>query len=269
MKKTLLSLAIIFMAIISVNSQTVWNLGGDEALNATSPAFPTSTGIGIGDGTAGNPAFPVMINGLGITGISTNANMGAVNASAKTFGSYSFVNRFQFNGAGYTGAAAGDATPLVNMPTQRFLTFNVSGNSTVYMIGITGSSSSERKVFVTDGTNYVGSVTFPAASALSDGTINYTGGATTLYVFCNASCNLALLSATNVVASSVPSILSDKGITFNGSEITNTKGLEIEVYNALGKRITSSISSIPTNNFQKGMYIVRIAGTSDVLKIMI
>ena len=112
-------------------------------------------------------------------------------------------------------------------------------------------------------------VTFPAASALSDGTINYTGGATTLYVFCNASCNLALLSATNVVASSVPNVLSDKGITFNGSEITNTKGFEVEVYNALGKRITSSTSSIPTNNFQKGMYIVRIADTSAVLKIMI
>lgn len=269
MKKTLLSLAVIFMAVISVNSQTIWNLGGDVALNATSPAFPLSSGIGTGDGTAGNPAFPVMINGLGITGISTNANMGAVNASAKTFGSYSFPNRFQFNGAGYSGAAATDVTPTVNMPTQRYLTFNVSGNSTIYVIGITGSSSSDRKLFVTDGTNYVGSVAFPAGSALSDGTINYTGGAATLYVFCNAACNLTLLSATNVVTASVKSILSDKGITFNGSEITNTKGLEVEVYNALGKRITSSKSSIATNNFQKGMYIVRIAGTSDVLKIMI
>lgn len=269
MKKTLLSLFIAFSAVILVNSQTVWNLGGDVTLASTSPAFPISSGIGIGDGSAGNPAFPVMINGLGITGINTNLNMGAVEASAKTFGNYSFPNRFKFNGAGYSGAAATDATPLVNMPTQRYLSFNVSGNSTIYMIGITGSSGSDRKVFVTDGTNYVGAVSFPAASSLSDGTINYVGGATTLYVFCNSACNLTLLSATNVVTASTKNTLSDKGIAFNGKEITNANHETIEVYNMLGKKILTSSSTVSTKSFEKGIYFVRQAGTNNVLKFII
>ncbi len=70
-------------------------------------------------------------------------------------------------------------------------------------------------------------------------------------------------------ATNVTNPLADKGISYNGSEITNTKGLEIEVYSALGKRIMTSTSSISTNSFQKGMYIVRLAGSNNVLKIMI
>lgn len=269
MKKVLLLISFALISFIAVNAQKVWNLGGDATLAATSQAFPLSAGIGNGDGTTGNPAFPVMIDGLGITGISTNTNMGAVNASSKTFGSYTFPNRFQLNGAGYTGANAADAAPLVNMPTQRYLSFNVSGNSTIYVIGITGSSSSERKLFVTDGTNFVGSVTFPAAGSLSDGTVTYTGGATTLYVFGNAAINLTLLSATNYVTAKVNPVLSDKGISFNGNEIVNNKNLDIEVFNVLGKLIASSNTNISTANFPKGVYLVRPDGVNDVLKISI
>lgn len=271
MKKTLLLFAIVILAF-GLNAQTtkVWNLGGDATLAATSPAFPVTAGIGTGDGTAGNPAFPVMIDGLAITGIASNVNMGAVNASSKSFGTYTFPNRFQFNGGGYTGAGAGDAAPLVNMPTQRFVSFNVGGNSTVYIIGVTGSNSSERKLFVTDGTNLVGSVTFPAGSgALNDGTVTYTGPAATLYLFCNSACNLTYISATNYVTTSVKTVLTDKGVAFNGSDITNVKGLEIEVFNVLGKSIAKANTSISTANFQRGIYIVRIAGTNETLKFSI
>jgi hypothetical protein len=64
-------------------------------------------------------------------------------------------------------------------------------------------------------------------------------------------------------------VLSDKGISFNGTEIVNTKGLPIEVYNVLGKRMVSSITSISTANFQKGVYIVRATGINGSLKICI
>ncbi len=267
MKKTLL-LASVILAAITINAQKVWNLGGDATLAATSPAFPLSAGIGNGDGTAGNPAFPVIINGLNITGSATNTNMGAVNASAKTFSSYSFPNRFQLNGAGYSGAAATDETPLVNMPTQRYLSFNVSGNSSIYVIGITGSSSSARKLFVTDGTNLIGSVGFPAASVLSDGTVNYTGPATTLYVFANQAINLCLLSATNYVVTKDSKIFADKGITVAGHEISNPKNLKLEVYNALGKKILSSTNNLNIEKFEKGIYVVRAEGVKGALKFV-
>jgi hypothetical protein len=267
MKKTLLLSAIVLMSTFALNAQTVWNLGGDATLALTSPAFPLSAGIGNGTGTEGNPEFPVTINGLAITGIAGNTNMGAVNASEKPFGTYTFPNRFQFNGGGYAGANAADETPLVNMPVQRYLSINVSGNSTIYVIGVTGSSSSDRKLFVTDGTNLVGSVAFPASSSLSDGTVTYTGGAATLYLFCNAACNLTYLSATNVILASVKDVLSDKGVSFNGTEISNTKNATLEVYNILGKKVISSTTSISTKNFVKGVYVVRIAGSNETMKI--
>ncbi|MDD2797262.1 MAG: T9SS type A sorting domain-containing protein [Bacteroidales bacterium] len=258
MKRKLLSLAMALIVVMGLNAQKVWNFGADAT------TFPLSTGVGMGP-------FPVIIDGLSITGISTNANMGAITAGAKTFTdannvSYSFANRFQFNGAGYTGAAATDVTPSVNMPTQRYISFNVSGNSKIYFIGITGSSSSARKIFVTDGTTYVGGLNFPAASVANDGTIDYTGPAATLYIFCNQSCNLYYLSATNVLTTGIKSTLSDKGVTFNGTELVNNLGAELEVYNVVGKKITSSITTISTSNFPKGIYMARIKGHKEVLK---
>lgn len=274
MKKTLLFATALLLCIFTASAQKAWNLGGDLTIGLTAPAFPLSAGIGNGDGTAGNPAFPVNINGLLITGISTNVNMGAVNASQKTFvsttlGNLDFPNRFQFNGAGYAGAAATDAAPLVNMPTQRYLSFNVSGNSTIYIIGITGSSSSARKIFVTDGTNYVGGVSFPAATTLSDGTVTYTGPAATLYVFGNAACNLVYLSTSNYVSTQVNQVLSDKGIIYNGSVISNKNGLELEVYNVLGKKVVSAKTDISTTSLPKGIYVVRAKGINETLKISI
>jgi len=278
MKRTLLFTAIACMTFFGASAQKVWNLGGDPTVaTAGASAFSLSAGIGTGDGTTGNPAFPVVIDGLSITGIAGNANMGLVEASAKTFTdangvAYSFANRFKNNGGGYTNATTTDVTPSVNMPTQRYLSFKVSGNSKIYVIALSGSSSASRKLFVTDGTNLIGSIAFPAATVLSDGSVNYTGPATTIYLYSNASINFALLSATNYVSAataSVSSVLSDKGVSFNGTEISNNKGLALEVYSVLGKRVANSVTSIPTNNFQKGVYIVRISGSNDSLKICI
>ena len=67
----------------------------------------------------------------------------------------------------------------------------------------------------------------------------------------------------------VSTVLADKGISFNGTEISNTKNLPVEVYNVLGKKVASSSANIATTNFVKGVYIVRVAGASDSLKISI
>jgi len=72
-----------------------------------------------------------------------------------------------------------------------------------------------------------------------------------------------------LTATAVKQVLTDKGVSFNGTEIVNAKGLSLEVYSVLGKRVASSLTSIPTTNFQKGVYIVRVSGTNDSLKICI
>lgn len=237
MKKTLLLVALLTFSL-TIFCQKVWNLGGDASLSATPWAL--STGIGNGSGTEGNPAFPVIVDGLSITGITGNINMGAVTASSKTFTdsnskSYTFPNRFQFNGGGYSGASVDHLEPTTFMPTQRYISFDVSGNSEIYVIGITGSSSATRRLFVTDGTKLIGTVIFAAGSNAFDGTVTYTGPATTLYLFCNQACNLMLLSTTNYVASSInqvnsnKTIVSEKFFDILGREVSNkSKGLIIK-----------------------------------------
>jgi len=71
------------------------------------------------------------------------------------------------------------------------------------------------------------------------------------------------------VISAINPVLSDKGVSFNGTQILNNNGLALEVYNVLGKKVVSSMTSIPTANFQKGVYIVRVAGQNASLKICI
>lgn len=72
-----------------------------------------------------------------------------------------------------------------------------------------------------------------------------------------------------VGGTSVKNVLADKGITYNGSLISNSNELEVEVYNILGKKLISSTTSISTKNFMKGIYVVRIAGSNDAMKISI
>lgn len=231
MKKILLTIAVL-TAIVSMSfgqTVTIWNVGND----ATN--FPVSDGIGAG------PDKSVYVNGLGIhTGTATNTNMGQVEAGAKTFTSpttstaYTFINRFKYNGAGYSGAKNTDTQPTVMMPTQRYLSFQVAGNSTIYVIGASGSAGSSRNLFVTDGTALIGTVNFPD-TPLSEGTFTYTGPAATLYMFCNASINMYYITATNVVVSSVnntnihKTVVSEKLFDVLGREVNNkSKGLIIK-----------------------------------------
>jgi hypothetical protein len=58
----------------------------------------------------------------------------------------------------------------------------------------------------------------------------------------------------------------DKLISFNGTDIVNEKNLSLEVYNVLGKLIAKSNTTINTNSFEKGIYMVRAQGVQDALK---
>jgi len=268
MKKTLLTIFVSVLAtttLFSQGSDKVWMLGND----ATN--FPTSTGIGAG------PNKTVYKDGLGIhTGNIEGANMGQVDASSKslTIGEtvYTYTNRFKFNGAGYPSAAVGQTTPSVSgvdyfMPTQRYLSFKVLGNSTIKAHAITGSTGTQRNLFVTDGTKLVGTMNVADDGVIAEYSVTYTGPATTLYLFCNYALNLYYLSATNYdIKTSVNKPTIDKVVSFNGTDIVNEKNLSLEVYNVLGKLIAKSNTTINTNNFEKGIYMVRAQGVQDAFK---
>ncbi len=190
MKKTLLLISVTILLSIGLQAQE-WNFGNDSINFPDYPGLPAET--------------TVTINGLSITSGPAVTNMGIVEPNQKTIGTTTYHRRFKFNGGGYTGAAAGDLLPSVNMPTQRYISFPVTGNRTILVHGITGSSSSARKLFVTDGTNYIGAMDFPASSGtLTEATLNYTGPAATLYIFCSNSVNLYYLNVTIPAAPTPP-----------------------------------------------------------------
>lgn len=214
MKKLILSASVLVVALF-VNAQNYeWNFGNDRT------NFPEIAGYPDG----------ATINGLTIS--SGNANMGQTESSQKTWNDVTYEYRFKFNGAGYTGASVDDETPSTNMPSQRYISFAVDGNVTILVHGITGSSSQARRIFVTDGTGLIGTVLLPAGSDITEHTVNYTGNAATLYMFCNQACNLYYLRVTSET-SSVNGIPADKG------EVVSTVYFDVT-----GKKITSETTGL-------------------------
>ncbi len=224
--KKIYVLAIALLSFTVIGAQ-VWDLGTDEE------NFPISSGVG-------DDGFTT-IDRLYIYG--TNANMGQVEGNNKNFTSptteieHSFLNRFKFNGAGYSGAKNTDEVPTVMVPTQRYISFEVEGNTTVYMIGITGSNNNDRKLFVTDGIDLIENLDF-GGKDLVEHYVEYEGGATTLYLYCNAAINLYYLSAT----------ANDTGVGIQN--VKNSVVVSSEYYNLSGVRVGSDFSSL-----SKGVYI--------------
>jgi len=248
MKKTLLFTAIACMTVFGVNAQTVWNFsnvpfGATPTVVFTS-TFTTPDGLTVGtDGTT---------NWTGLT------------ANTKTIDGVTYTIRLQTGGGGSPVAPS-------KIPVTRYLAINVSGPSTINIGMISSSSGASRTLIVVNANESVlDSVVNISGATASTYTYNYTGAASKIYLYSRASgINYYYLSATSVVITSLNQILTDKGVSFNGSEICNTKGLSLEVYNVLGKRVASSMTSIPTVNFQKGIYIVRASGMNNSLKICI
>lgn len=199
MKKLLLSLSLAFIATAFVNAQDyVWNFGQDQT------TFPV---------TASRQPVETISNLTIFQGETSSApivNMGEIRSGKKNFNGIEYVQRFQFNGAGYAGANVADEAPLVFMPTQRYISFPVNGDCVIKGHIITGSSSTARKIFVTDGESLVGVMAAPEGNDAVETTVKYTGKATTLYMFCNSACNMYYLEVKGDTPSSIKQNNADK-----------------------------------------------------------
>ena len=248
MKKKLLIGLFALMGVMSSAQTKIWDFGNDAA------TWPLSPGIG---------TEPMVVDNLGLFPIPTNTNFGAVNANNLTFGDgYSATRRFQMNGAGYP------AGPFMAMPTQRYLFFGVSGSCTVKVWFRTGSNGAVRTMYVSDGNAAVGSSTtnsggngdFPILQA------NYTGGATTLYIYGDAACNLYKVEVTGATVSTTLSnnefskidteIYSIGKTVFLSNILTDTK---IQVFAITGALIREFNTSNNTNFDipQNGIYLIK------------
>ncbi len=178
-------------------------------------------------------------NNLGLFACAPDAetqitNFGVIEANAKTFDDgFEGSKRFKLNGGGFTSAAGFSATP-----TQRYLHFNVNGESTIKVWYLTGGSG-ERTLYITDGTNVIAQNAHDGSSDKLILQADYYGGPATIYIFADKACNLFKIEATNVgtTTQAIDNVeVTEKAVkTFeNGQLVIIKNGVR---YNALGAKL--------------------------------
>ncbi len=192
-----------------------------------------------------------------------------IDANNKRHGEYSFTHRLRFGGSG----TIADNVNAPFLPSERAISFAVTGPSTITICALSSSSSTDRTLIMSDGITSLH--TFAAPGSYSDGTDNvpletyqYTGGAGTLYLWSPSSgVNLYLVAtSTGGGATGVAKVTID-GVSFNGREIVNENQVRLEVYNILGNKVAESTSNISMVEQGRGIYFVKAANSKVVLKI--
>lgn len=167
------------------------------------------------------------------------------------------------------------------------IAFKVAGNSTIQVCAVSSSGSATRKLVVADANgNIIGSQLVTGNdgkdATIDPPTFEYTGTATTIYVYSAESdeadasytaggINFYMISATNAATwnsseSAIHNAIAEK-ISFNGNVISNIEGLNLSVYNVLGKLVATSNGDIDMSAYQTGVYVVRAEGVKGAMKI--
>ena len=257
MKKKLLYLtSILLFASASSNAQTkVWDLGGNVA--------PWFTAVSPGAAITSNSVIDNL--GLQPQGGTGTANFGILEASVKTFSTvpgYTSVNRFKLNGAG------GVLAPLC-LPVQRFLYFAAAGSISVEVLFISGGSGN-RTLYVTDGTNVLGSLTATDSTTPQILTTNFATVNGNVYIYGDQSCNLYRVTVTGPLGTTEllsslsndsfkkesPIVVSARKGNINLSNVKSST--KVSVYNILGSLVKSIEASSDTAiDIRSGIYIVK------------
>lgn len=135
-----------------------------------------------------------------------------------------------------------------------------SKGSTAHTFTVTGATASASNV----------ALGVKPADVYSYLTWEYTATATeAIFEVATGGCIIkSVRTATDIISGNY-SVLADKGVSLNGKEIVNAQKQALEVYNVLGKKVLSSTENVSLKDFQKGIYIVRVAGSNEALKFSI
>jgi len=224
MKKLLLSVLSVLALSVSVNAQT-WNFSDTQWTTASADAIKGGTTIDA------------------LTNYSANAKA-SVGASSKKYTlngtDYIFTHTFKF---GETGSFE-DATPVTGV-----LSFEVTGNSTISVVGTHASSSGPARELVVaakdgDTLKELGSFLVyqksdteaPAgmAGALDSGTYTYEGDATTIYVYSRTGgVNLYLVESVAGGTSGINDAAADKGVV-----------VAAEYYDITGRKVSEKATGL-------------------------
>lgn len=209
-------------------------------------------------------------NGLGeitetttVEGLTIHANSDksiTVDENNKSLGGMDFTHRLKFGGSG--------AFDEFGLPVARVLSFKVSGNSNITVMGMSSSSSADRELVIAAGTNDNEIARFPAlGESISEGTYMYTGDATTIYLYSPSSgVNLYYIKAEKVTTSAVtyetsafkvyPNPAKDK-IFIDVNEPTEIGVFSISGNMLIRKEVNSSRDYINVSGLPSGMYFVK------------
>jgi hypothetical protein len=205
----------------------------------------------------GTISTKMTVEGLTIYGV-TGAEV-VVDANNKTLDGMSFTSRLKLGGTG--------AFDTEGKPVSRVLAFSVTGSTTITVMGMSSSSSADRELIIAAGNKDTIIGRFPALGAsIGKDTYNYTGKATTIYLY-SPSSGVNLYYIKSGTATSInetkrqelrvyPNPSSDK-IYVDVAEPT-----QLGIYNLAGtmvlqKKVNTVQDNIDVSNFVPGVYFVR------------
>lgn len=202
----------------------------------------------------------------GLTILAASGKNVDIDANNKKNGDYSFTHRLKLG-----GAATIDKATAPWLPTERAIKFSVSGPGLIKIAALSSSSSADRRLILSNGTDSLFNFAAPGTYSVDGNTVplesyQYTGGAATLYLWSPSSgVNIYLVSApatqTSVEKIQIP------GIAYNGREITNANKVRIEVYNLLGNKVAETSANLSMERFNRGIYFIKAEGSKEVMKI--
>ncbi|MDR0412912.1 MAG: hypothetical protein LBH61_03810 [Dysgonamonadaceae bacterium] len=185
MKKQLLISVIALLAVCGANAQTtttMWNVSDFE--NGEFTETRVFDGLTV-----------VAIDGASVT----------IEGNSKKIDDFSFTKRLKTGGGGFEDGAS-DV-----LPTKRYLSFPVSGNAKITVYAMSSSSSQERQMIVSNGTQIINEPTVGGAS-LEKHEINYEGEATTIYLYSRASGLNFYAVSREQAGTGIPTVESNKAV---------------------------------------------------------
>ena len=250
MKKKLLYLtSIMLFSISAINAQTkTWTFGDTSVWSTT--GVPSTNAGGV----------PVLIDQLVCVPHSTSTSYFA----AQSAGNITYTDGFSGTTILKTN---GGASASANMPTVRYFTFNVDGAATFkvwFKHGSTTAGTADRNLFLTDGTNVVGSQAVVVSStAILTASILAAGK---YYFYSDNNVSISKIEVTganvNTPALSTKDFQKELDVTVYAKDgkinLSNIKSsTTVNVYNVLGALVkTAQVDADSSLDINGGVYIV-------------
>lgn len=249
------------ISAVNFNAQSrTWDFNDKTAFPTTTAAMTEETVInGLTFVPGGGSSFGIF-----------NSQGANFNTNYPTDPSYIPTQRCAIGGASYNPSSTNpvDDTTKSPLPTQRYMSFPVNGNSTIKVWSRGGGA--DRIVLITDGVTVLGSTKHAGSDQVTDAkitTATYTGSGATIYIAnainANSIFKIEVISTVTMAANDVKSGVKANAYS-SGNKVflkdLDSKNTQIEVYSANGILVKSLKASADTS-FEinsKGVYFVKL-----------